>query len=212
MKPHKPFIGIDLGGTIEDTWPEKSAWFASKGIDLGRYPRSRIDIVDGSTVTEALYLEMVASVYSDDHILGHRRVAGCYEALMAVSVHFDLIVLSSRPESQRAVTVQWLRQNGLLRVIDDLVLIGSDVSKLRWCQSHHVSTLIDDDIRHLQAEDDGTSPTRIHYTGCKSQVSHSGQSILKVAHWAEVPELLASLEQRRAHNLGPRASTHAQAI
>ena len=104
MGLNKPFIGIDLGGTIEDTWPAKRAWFASKGVDLGPRPLSRIAIVERSGVTDALYMEMVATVYSCDHILSHSLVAGCYEALTEISRHFRIIVLSSRPESQRNVT------------------------------------------------------------------------------------------------------------
>jgi hypothetical protein len=193
MKLQKPFIGIDLGGTIEDTWPEKRAWFASRGLDLGSCPLSRSEIVDRSSVNNAVYLEMVASVYSDDHILRHRLVAGCYEALMSISLHFRITVLSSRPESQRSVTLQWLRQNGLLPVVNNLVLIGSNENKLSWCRSHRVSILVDDDIRHLEAENRKTSLTKIHYTGWMSKPSCSGHQILKASAWANIAELVARL-------------------
>ena len=191
MRLHKPFIGIDLGGTIEDTWPEKRAWFASRGLDLGSSPLSRSDIVDKRGVTDAVYLEMIASVYSDDHILRHRLVAGCYEALMSISLHFRITVLSSRPESQRSVTLQWLRQNALLPVVNDLALVGSNENKLSWCRNHHVSILVDDDIRHLEAENHETSLTKIHYTGCISQPFCSGHQILKASDWANISELVA---------------------
>ncbi len=190
MTLHKPLIGIDLGGTVEDSWPEKRAWFASRGLDLGPCPLSRIDIVDRSGVTNALYLEMISSVYSDDHILRHTVVPGCYEALIAISVHFRIIVLSSRPESQRNVTLQWLRQNALLAVVNDLALIGSTENKLSWCRSRHVSILVDDDIRHLEPENYETSLTRIHYTGCISQPFCSDYQILKASDWANISKLV----------------------
>jgi hypothetical protein len=194
MSLDKPFIAIDLGGTIEDTWPEKRAWFASRGLDLGPCPLSRIDIVGRSGVSDALYLEMVASVYSDDHILKHTLVAGCYEALMAISPHFRITVLSSRPESQRNVTLQWLRQNTVLHVVNDIALIGSNVNKLSWCRSRRVSILVDDDIRHLEPDNYETSVTRIHYTGCICQQWCSAHQILKASDWANISELFASLE------------------
>jgi hypothetical protein len=193
MRPHKPFIAIDLGGTVEDTWPEKRAWFASRGIGLVSYPLSRIDIIERAGVTDALYLEMVASVYSDDHILRHAVVPGCYEALTVISLHFRIAVLSSRTESQRDVTVNWLRQNALLHLIDDLALIGSRENKMSWCRSRDVSILIDDDIRHLEPENREASLCRIHYTGYPAQSLRSDHQILEASDWADISGLVVKV-------------------
>lgn len=194
MRLHKPFIAIDLGGTIEDTWSEKRAWFAPRGVDLGSRPLSRIDIVGKSGVTDALYSEMVASVYSDNHILKHTLVAGCYEALMNISLRFRIILLSSRPESQRNVTIQWLRQNTLLHLVDDIALIGSDANKLSWCRSRSVLIFIDDDIRHLEPDNYETSVGRIHYTGriCQ-QRSPLHDQIKEASDWKNISHLIARL-------------------
>lgn len=204
------FIAIDLGGTIEDTWPQKRSWFASRGFDLGPSPLSRQEVIELTGRDEALYLQMVKSIYSDESILRHSLCAGSEEALRNLARSFSIILLSSRPESQRQVTLEWLCKHAILNMITEVVLIGSNVNKLAWCYLHRVPILVDDDIRHLESGDDEQKTIRIHYTASNSVPPHLNPQILVACTWREVCQCIwtsQSLITAAAHQA---ASTSAE--
>src|ERR1035441_10403377 len=99
-------IAIDLGGTVEDTWPHKRHWLSSRGFDLGPYPLSRAEVITHTGGHEALYLEMVEAIYSDQCILSHSPCPGSYEAFRKLARNSSITILSSRPESKRQVTLE----------------------------------------------------------------------------------------------------------
>jgi hypothetical protein len=156
-------IAIDLGGTIEDTWSLKRAWFASRGFYLGPHPLSRQQVIRHIGGDETMYLEMVNAIYSDESIMTHSLCAGCEEVLRSIARDYRIVLLSSRPESQREATLRWLRRVGILDLVADIALVGSRASKLDWCDIHSVSIFVDDDIRHLQVYRVGIETIRIHY-------------------------------------------------
>ena len=187
-------IAIDLGGTIEDTWQQKRYWFASRGFDLGPYPLSRREVISRTGGGETLYLQMVESVYSDERILTHPLCAGSDEALRIIARRFSIVLLSSRPESQRQVTLEWLCKTAILNMIAEVALIGGHSNKLKWCHLHNISILVDDDLRHLEPDEVNIETTRIHYAVGRTRPQRLNSQILVASTWSEVCQLVATLQ------------------
>lgn len=187
-----PLIAIDLGGTIEDSWQSKRSWFASRGFDLGRWPRSREEVIQLIGGRPELYEQMVAEVYNDENVLSHEPVEGVASALEALATEFKIIIVSSRIDLQRATTLEWLELHRLSPFIHDIALLGADTNKLVWCLRAGVQVLIDDDIRHLEPRDTISPVTRIHFSARPLNAHRTREGILVAASWQEiVPMILA---------------------
>lgn len=162
-----PIVAVDLGGTLEDSWESKRAWFRENGIELGRFPREREEVISMIRGDVNLYEKMVEDVYSDLEVLKHPLVPGAKHALSLLSTKFNIIILSSRKKQQQNLTYRWLHLNRIDQYICETVLIGDVIKsgpshKLRWCEKRGVTALIDDDIRHLNAYDCALSVKRIY--------------------------------------------------
>lgn len=188
-------IAIDLGGTIEDTWLLKRAWSASRGFQLSSLPLSRAEVIHLIDGNETLYLEMVNCIYSDRSILRHSLCAGCEEALRMIARDYRISLLSSRPPSQRDATLRWLHKVGISHLITGLALIGSDESKLGWCERHDTSILVDDDIRHLQIGRGHKQTIRIHYDAGNHRLIPEKSQIVVASTWAEIVCFLNTLHE-----------------
>ena len=188
------FIAIDLGGTIEDTWQQKRCWFASRGFDLGPYPLSRTEVISRTGGDETLYLQMVESVYSEERILTHPLCAGSGEALRIIARRFRIVLLSSRPESQRQVTLEWLCKTSILNMITEVVLVGGHMNKLAWCHLHNISILVDDDLRHLEPDEVNMRTARIHYAVKRARPQRLNTQIMVASTWSEVCQLVTTLQ------------------
>ena len=158
LKREAPIIAVDIGGTIEDTWNAKRLWFCEKGIDIGPHPLGRIQVEEMLGQYRSLYKQMAEDVYSDNGILSHGVVSGALEALAALSEHYCIHLLSTRPKNKQNVTLAWLESVGLLAYIEGIEFIGNTVgletygpseTKLQRCESLGAVALVDDDERHL---------------------------------------------------------------
>jgi hypothetical protein len=187
-------IAIDLGGTIEDTWPLKSMWFAAHGFRLGPAPLSRLEVMRLIGGNEVLYLEMVNCIYSDANILTHSLSAGCAEALKTIASKCHIYLLSSRPSSQLDTTIKWLDKVEILQMIKGLALIGSDERKLSWCERNNISILVDDDIRHLQMGHADKVATRIHYDVSNRRSEPNESGVIVANTWAEIVYVVSALQ------------------
>jgi hypothetical protein len=190
MKP--PLIAVDLGGTIEDSWQSKWLWFAARGIDLGPWPRSRLEVIEAIGGQEALYERMAAEVYSDGKIISREPVEGVAAGLHTLAQQFRVAIVSSRTELQRLTTCAWLQRCGLMNLVAEIVLLGSDGNKLEWCQHTGAVALIDDDIRHLEPTNDFKAITRIHFAARLHGTLPSHRNIRVATTW---PEILCVLQR-----------------
>lgn len=191
MKP--PSIAIDLGGTIEDSWHSKRMWFASRGFDIGPWPRCRREIVQSTGGQEALYDRMAEEVYNDTNILNRHPVEGVVVALHAMAERNRLIIVSSRTEKHRPTTVEWLRRHSILGLIDEIAFLGPDKNKLEWCLAAAVSVLIDDDVRHLESIGEHTRITRIHFCARPLKTQQLTPNLLRAMNWKEILKLFQTL-------------------
>jgi hypothetical protein len=179
-------IAVDLGGTVEDSWESKRRWFAAKGFDLGPRPRSRHDVVQIIGGHAALYEQMAAEVYNDNNVLRRTPVPGVASALNVLSRHFNIVIVSSRVQRQRAITFEWLKRNRLAQFITDTALVGADVNKVAWCLRGGVSFLVDDDVRHLEPGATIPSLTRIHLSGEALDAFRMRDGILIAGRWRDI--------------------------
>jgi len=190
-------IAIDLGGTIEDTWQQKNLWFSKRGYELGSEPLSRTEALDLIGGDEALYVEMINSVYDDKSILGHSLCAGCRDALRIIATDYQICLLSSRSPLQLDATLQWLCTVGIANCITELALIGDREAKLDWCERHRISVLIDDDVRHLNAGLLYTGTTRIHYAPGNCRRIPESSQFSTASSWEEIVSILRVLRARK---------------
>jgi hypothetical protein len=185
-----PTIAIDLGGTIEDSWHCKRRWFARKGFDIGLWPRSRSEVIHMTGGRTDLYEEMAAEVYNDDHVLGRAAVEGVAAALETLATRFRIIILSSRVEQQRGITLTWLDLHRLSPFIDRVVLLGSDTNKLAWCLDAGVRALVDDDIRHIEPSPPFRSFTRVHFAARSVDAYRAADGIFVAGRWEDVVNII----------------------
>jgi hypothetical protein len=182
-----PSIAIDLGGTIEDSWQSKRRWFASKGIDIGSWPRSRQEVIQ--IIGDAgLYEQMVGEVYNDDNVFSREPVHGVASALEVLAAQFKIVIVSSRSERQRATTVRWLERHRLNRFVNDIILLGNDADKLAWCCRSGVQVLIDDDLRHIEHRD-ARLLTRIHFSA-RPFNTHRTRGIVVATSWQDIVAIM----------------------
>lgn len=196
MKP--PLMAIDLGGTIEDSWQSKRLWFQARGFDLGPWPLSRSEVIEIIKDQAALYEQMAAEVYMDTNILSHEPVEGVVAALHTLAQDFRIAVLSSRTETHRPTTCTWLRRCGLIRSVAEIALLGADGNKLAWCQNAGATTLVDDDVRHLEPTDDRRTITRIHFCARPCSPPPPQHNILVATTWPGILNILRKSATLRA--------------
>jgi uncharacterized HAD superfamily protein len=184
-----PIIAIDIGGTIEDTWSSKQSWFKSKGFDIGECPQSRLKIVN-DIGKESLYLEMIEKVYSDENIINHKLVEGFLEDFTVKTANFSIVLLSSRCEQQRSITINWMKNRNIYNLIDKVVFLGDQGNKLEWCVTHGVKFFIDDDIRHFAPIDGSESVFKIHFHQCLREPSQTNSNLFFARNWKEVVKII----------------------
>lgn len=185
-----PGIALDLGGTIEDSWDSKRSWFLAQGFDIGRWPRSRRDIIDQINGDEALYERMAAEVYNDANVKCRRPVAGVRRACSNLSGQFRIFILTSRTDAQRALTRSWLRRHGLIDQVSEIVFLGPSGNKLAWCQAADMSALVDDDIRHLAPTEEAGGVKRVLFCASPHKPQPSCAHICVAASWDEIQGIL----------------------
>jgi hypothetical protein len=188
-------VAIDIGGTIEDTWSAKQSWFAARGFDIGLTPVGRREIVERVGDDEALYEAMVRDIYSDTAIASHDLTDGCATALEVLATRFRIVILSSRPAYQYAITHEWLVSHGLHRLIDNLICIGSSSSKAAWCRAVNARFIVDDDLRHLETIelDEGLCP--IHYSVASDRTTRADSGVLAAFSWPDVVSIIWRLDR-----------------
>lgn len=185
-----PGIAIDLGGTIEDSWGSKRSWFAAQGFDLGRWPRSRREVIDQINGDEALYERMAAEVYNDANVRCRRPVAGVRRVCSNLSRRFRIFILTSRTDAQRALTRSWLRRHGLIDQVSEIVFLGPSGSKLAWCQAGNMSALVDDDIRHLGPTEEARGVKRVLFCASPHKPQPPCEHICVAVSWVEIQAIL----------------------
>jgi uncharacterized HAD superfamily protein len=188
-----PSIAIDLGGTIEDSWHSKRMWFALRGFDLGPWPRCRMEIVQSIGGQEALYDRMAEEVYNDTNILNRQPVEDVVVALHTMAEQFRLVIVSSRTEKHRPITVEWLRRHSIIGLIDEIAFLGANNSKLEWCLDAGVGALIDDDVRHLESIGEHNRITRIHFCARPLSEQQLNHNLLCATNWKEILQILQTL-------------------
>lgn len=191
--PKMPIIAVDIGGTVEDTWSAKRSWFATKGLDIGRTPLGRFEIVKRVGGDEDLYRAMVSDVYSDAKIASHKLTNGCSEALRLLATRFRVILLTSRPANQHAITREWLASQGIGGLIDGVVCVGPSCSKVEWCRAVKAKLIVDDDMRHLEMIGLEDQLRGIHFSMGEDRSATVGSAVLSVCNWPDVVAIVGGL-------------------
>ncbi|MGA8029405.1 MAG: hypothetical protein WB992_19865 [Bryobacteraceae bacterium] len=199
-----PIIAVDIGGTVEDTWSAKRSWFATKGLDIGQTPLGRREIVKRVGGDEDLYKAMASDVYSDAKIASHKLTDGCSEALRLLATRFRVILLTSRPGNQHAITREWLASQGIGGLIDDVVCVGPSFSKAEWCRAMNAKVIVDDDMRHLETIGVEDQLRAIHFRMGEDRSAPVGSAVLSVCNWPGVVAIVSGLSPtaERAKGLG----------
>lgn len=186
-----PIIAIDIGGTIEDAWNSKRIWFESKGFDIGAFPKGRREIIEYIYGDESLYEKMVLEVYNDENIIGREAVYGFLEAIKIIATYFRIVILSSRDEQKRNITIEWMKNKKIFHLIDKIIFLGDKGNKLEWCLAHKVKFFIDDDIRHLELIEEGCSVIGIHFCQCQKEQSKINSNIISAMSWKEIIKIIS---------------------
>jgi uncharacterized HAD superfamily protein len=189
-----PSIAIDLGGTIEDSWASKQRWFAARGLEIGPWSRSRMEIVRMVGGHESLYERMTAEVYSDENVLAREPVEGVAAALNTMAQRFRIVIVSSRREAQRTTTLRWLERHDLVGAVDEIAFLGPHANKLAWCLGARVAVLIDDDLRHLAPADRSHAVVRIHLCARPTDPRGAHHEIRAASGWPAVLNILQDVE------------------
>lgn len=186
MLPGRLRIAIDIGGVIEDSWPEKCAWLARRGMSFDRvWTRSELLPV----LPDGAYRELRREVFAEAAILRHPSVAGSAAGVLTLAERFDVILLSSRSRGRKRITQQWMEQNGLSSVADRITSIGNARSKVDWCRAAGVSVLIDDDpVRFF--DDAATDIRQIHFDRGSRVAQGRGPTLHSVPTWGDLLRLV----------------------
>lgn len=70
-------------------------------------------------------------LFSKDLIMSDKVIAHAPAALRAIRKKHSIVFLSSRTKSVAGVTEQWLKKNKLMTQADQLIVVGSEVEKLK---------------------------------------------------------------------------------
>lgn len=182
-------IAIDYDGTIADTNIEKSKWIkANIGKDI---PRWQCDHTNCEPlIGKDAYIAMGNVVYERESSLASREVPGALRALRELAARGNIYVVSARPPERLAFGEEWLRANGVISLLTDL-LSSHDRTKGQVCQSIAADVLIDDDVRHLQAASAPHLRRVLLQHGCPD-TPNLGQDIEFCREWEDVIRLLGS--------------------
>lgn len=199
-------VAVDLGGTVEDSWSYKRIWYKARGFDLGPLPQGRREVIRDTDGRTDLYDQMVAEVYCDASIAKHHAVEGAKAGLKELAQRHELVILSSRKEEKRAATIGWLAAQSLEVFFKDVLCLGDNGNKLRWCAEHGADFLVDDDLRHLETHMEARDVTTIHYCSSAEPARKMPAGVFCAKNWervAGIDDLMTSnLEGRRVSRLG----------
>ena len=200
-KREKPLIALDLTGVLEDSWPYKRNWFLRKGVDLGPIPLSLERILQISKCDEKTYISMKQEVYSDQCFAMHPAVADSVRGVSELSQRFRVSVVTTRVQTHRISTEQWLYEKGFSNYLDSLVMLGVEegmheappYAKIQWCIDNGAIALVDDTLDNLVPEN-GTELLpfrRVLFNGEENITAPS--SILQVHNWAALIKIFNNL-------------------
>jgi hypothetical protein len=185
-----PIIAIDIGGTIEDSWNSKRIWFKSKGFDIGIWPKGRREIVKYIGGSESLYEKMVIEVYNDENIIDRELIEGFLESIKIIAPYFKIVIVSSRDEQKRKITIEWMKRKKIFDLVDEIIFLGDKGNKLDWCISAKVKFFIDDDIRHFEPIEVVYSITRILLCQCPGELPITSPNIISAISWKEILKII----------------------
>lgn len=190
-----PRIAVDIGGVIEDSWPDKRAWLLRHGISPERvFTRSELLNI----LPDGAYAQLLHEVFAEAAILQHPLVPGAATGVLALAERFDVVLLSSRSALKRRVTQQWLERKGLAILADRIVSVGDAVSKLTWCRGAGVACVIEDDATRFfnpLARD----VLQIHFNRNESVMSRGASTIVSTPTWGDVMYVLDAWHRRDFH-------------
>ena len=177
-----PQIAIDIGGVIEDSWPDKHAWLLRHGISSERiFYRSELLTI----LPNGAYDELLHAVFDETAILKHPLVQGAATGVLALAERFEVVLLSSRSAAKRRVTQQWLEGAGLGVLADRIVSVDNAVSKLAWCRNVGIYCLIEDDASRF-FDPLATDVLQVHFNRNERRARRSASTIISVPAWGDV--------------------------
>ena len=142
-------IGIDYDGTIADTNAQKVRWIREFcGIDIESWQCDRSSCVP--IIGHSRYQDMAAAIYERTWTLRTQPVAGALAALGKLNSNYEIYIVTARLPHRVVFAREWLKTHGCSGLIKD-ILTSASGDKESVCVGHEISTLIDDDPRHLQA-------------------------------------------------------------
>ena len=144
-------IAIDYDGTIADTNREKSLWIREHlGLDVPPWDCNRTDCVP--LICLEAYEAMGEWVYADEGSSEALPVPGALEALRELTGAHELFVLSARSVENLEYSRMWLEARDAAGLFSGFHS-SSGTTKGAVCRSIGAEVLIDDDSRHLSAQD-----------------------------------------------------------
>jgi hypothetical protein len=179
-------IAIDIGGVIEDSWPDKQAWLLRQGISPQRI-FSRSELLN--ILPDGAYDDLLHAVFAETAILQHPLVPGAATGVLALAERYDVVLLSSRSAAKRSVTQQWLERKGLGILVDRIVSVGNAVSKLAWCRGAGVACVIEDDATRF-FDPLATDVLQIHFNRNERLVSRPTSTTISTPTWGDVMRVL----------------------
>jgi|GEM_PF-3686064 len=181
-----PRVAIDIGGVIEDSWPDKYEWLFQRGIFPERI-LCRSELL--RILPSGAYDDLLQAVFAETAILRHPLVHGAATGVLALAERFDVLLLSSRSPAKQRITQQWLQRKGLGVFGDRIVSVGNATSKLAWCRDAGVSGLVEDDATRF-FDPLATDVLQIHFNRNETLVSRSAPAIVSVPSWGDVLRVL----------------------
>lgn len=182
----RPRIAIDIGGVIEDSWPDKHAWLVRHGIVLESiFSRSELLKI----LPDGAYDELLRAVFAERAILQHPLIDGAATGVLALAERFEVVLLSSRSAPKQHVTQQWLERKGLGTLADRIVAVGNTGSKLAWCRNAGVACVIEDDATRF-FDPLATDILQIHFNRNEHQVRRVASTIISIPGWSDVLRVL----------------------
>ena len=176
-------FALDYDGTIADTNALKKQWIHKHlGMDVAPYNCDRTWCVP--LIGEDSYNAMALDVYSKEAGLKSEVVPGADEAIKTFAEHGRVYVVTARDSTNAPFAGEWLRKNGLMRYIENIVTRTgepkADVARSLGCR-----ILVDDDIRHLMNVPRDSILPLLLKPGFDGEFERSGGIVL-CRSWGEV--------------------------
>lgn len=192
----KRLIGLDFDDVLMDFRASLEQYYCEQyGVCLTRDESTNYSLWEKWGCTREESIQRVVEFYQTRHHAEAPAVPGVIEALKELSQNNSLVVITSRPDYVKEVTLNWLKKNFEMSLFDQVYfanLFASDKKKRlksEICHELGVEVLVDD--HYVYAKDVAESGKKVllfHAPWNKDEIAHP--NITRVYDWNHILKVL----------------------